>query len=178
MALLAEAFDHHMRAIGIITVRWSSVDRTLYDILQNRLSLTVEAHHLRQLNAGRQRLEYFRSNLKLSHLSLEEERNLKSAVDCLISLYEDRNSIAHGQYGIIVMDDGTLHVSYSDIRLHRKDGFSNDRFDAAPVTIDHLMEHANAVSEAAEPLGAFLYRREARKGVTELRDGPGVRGNA
>src|ERR1022692_4435404 len=102
MAAIVEISVPHMTAIGVITVRWSSVDRLLYDILIDRLCLTAEAHTLRCMNAGRQRLEFFKSKLKRANLTPEQESGLKSSVDCLIRLYADRNSIAHGQYGIIV----------------------------------------------------------------------------
>jgi hypothetical protein len=62
MVLIAEAFAPHMQAIGIITVRWSSIDWVLYDIL--RAHLPAEAEKLRHSSAGRQRFECFLKLLK------------------------------------------------------------------------------------------------------------------
>lgn len=162
MANIAEAFTHHMAAIGVISVRWASVERVLYDILQERLDLVDCADRLRHLNAGISRLEYFRARLKVTNLTVDDEVHLKSAVDCLMKLYDDRNSIAHGQYGIIASDDGTLDVSWSDIASRKHGNSSTPHLEPTPVTVDDLRQHAEEVYKAAAPLREFLYRRACK----------------
>jgi hypothetical protein len=159
MVLLAEMFDHHMRAIGVITVRWSSIDRLIYDILRNRLLLPAAAETLRSLGAGKVRLDFFRKQLEETNLRPEEKDALAGAIKQLQQLWIDRNSIAHGQYGIIAVEDGRLSVSWSDIRVGKTKEPSDHRLEPARVTVDDLVQHADAVSEAAKPLRDFLYRR-------------------
>jgi hypothetical protein len=147
MVLLAEMFDDHMKAIGIITVRWSSVDGVIHEILRDRLLSPVEAEKIRYLNAGVNRLEYFRTQLKPTSLRAKEKAVLSAAVTRLIELCKERNMIVHGQYGIIVGEDGSLSVSYSDIGLRKMEP-SDCRFEPALVTKEHLMQHADAVYES------------------------------
>ena len=159
MALFAEMFDKHMKAIGVISVRWSSIDNYMYKILGDRLLLKAEATEFRYKNAGRKRLDYFKKLINcISHLPLEEKIALTASIDRLIELYSERNLIVHGQYGMLVADDNTLSPSYSDIKL-RVDEPSVGRMEPAPVMVDDLLQHADAVSEAAKPLTNFLYQR-------------------
>lgn len=163
MAILAEIFELHMRAIGVITVRWSSIDDLMYDILQKSLLLPERAATLRTLNAGTNRLNRFRAWLEDASLLPEEKDALVGAIDQLSQLWATRNMIVHGQYGIIIGDDGSLSLSYSDIKAKEP---SDSRLEPAPVTLDHLVQHADAVSKAAKPLQDFLYRRpKAHSGV-------------
>ena len=163
MAAIAETSVPHMVAIGVITVRWSAVDGLLYNILAERLNLKAEAERLRSKNAGRQRLEFFRAILKDSALTLQEESCLKCSVDCLIRLYDDRNSIAHGQYGIITGEDGSLDVAWSDIALYKRGNSSRPHLEPAAFTVDHLEQHADEVYKAARPLRDFLSGHRPRK---------------
>ena len=159
MALLAEMSDPHMRAIGVITVRWSSIDGLMYDILRKRILFPAQAENLRHKNAGKARLAFFRHQLKDISLRPEEKSALDGAVDELLRLWEDRNKIIHGQYGIIAGEDGGLSLCWSDIRVRRGKELSESWLEPAEVTVDHLDEHAAAVSEAATPLRNFLYQR-------------------
>ena len=69
MVLLAEAlFDRHLRAIGVIAVRWSALDRMLFDILRDRLRLPVDAEKLRTRSSGRARLALFQSCVLLPRI--------------------------------------------------------------------------------------------------------------
>jgi hypothetical protein len=154
MALLIELFPDHLRAIGLITVRWSSIDVNLYDILRIYLPSPEQAEGLRGAPAGRRRLEKFRELLRDTGLSLEEQSALNGAVDQLLKLWSDeRNYIVHGQYGIIATDDG-LVPSWSDIKKEASDRL----LEPAHVTLDHLVGHADAVSAAAAPIRYCLNR--------------------
>jgi hypothetical protein len=159
MALLAEMFNQHMRAIGVITVRWSSIDGMIYDILRKRLLLPERAEELRFCNAGTGRLDFFRARLKESCLQPEEKNALDKAIGQLLQLWEDRNKIVHGQYGIMAEADGGLSVCWSDIKMGKGKELSKSWLEPAQVTVDHLDQHAAAVSEAATPLRNFLYQR-------------------
>lgn len=157
MVLLAEAFDLHMRAIGITAVRWSAVDRLLYDILKDRFARLDDAEKLRGCSAGTNRLEFFKARLKEAELAPEERSSLAHAADQLIALYGERNSIVHGQYGIVFDDEGGMSVSWSDIGLKTRKGETPPPgcLEPAPVTVTHLMQHADAVHEASKPLSEF-----------------------
>lgn len=158
MVLLAEMFNAHMKAIGIITVRWSSVDGLMYEVLRDRLLLPESAEKLRSCNAGRTRLRYFKKQIGIWNSLIEDKNAISGAVDILDNLYEDRNMIVHGQYGIIFEEDGSLSVSYSDIGIRNTEKSPSCRLEPAPVTIDHLMQHADAVYKAAKPLRDLLYQ--------------------
>lgn len=163
--MFAEISRRHLEAIGVITVRWSWVDSVMYDILRGRLLLTAEAEDFRGMGAGTNRLKYFAARLKASNAPRHHKRAIKQATDKLLELYRDRNAIVHGQYGIMWEDDGDFSVSYSDLSKP----LSDSRSQPAQVTVEHLMEHADAVYAAAKPLNDFLYpRRGASAGV----DGP------
>lgn len=162
MALLIEMFPDHLKAIGLITVRWSSIDGNIYDILRNYLPSPEEAEKLRTLAAGKQRLECFRKRLKDTSLPSEEKDTLAGAVDRLLLLWEERNHIAHGQYGTMVTDDG-LVASWSDIKTKANDP-SNHLLQPTHVTVDHLVQHADAVSAAAKPLRNCLIRPDSLRG--------------
>lgn len=56
MALLATAFDGHVKAIGIIAVHWSSLDNTVYEILQKPFNLMEEAEKFPGFDSGMKRL--------------------------------------------------------------------------------------------------------------------------
>jgi len=157
MVLLAEMFDHHMRAIGVIAVRWSSVDRLLYDILKDRLSLPDQAKALRRCNAGTSRLEFFNSRLRHSALHIKEQKFLADLANRLIVLCEERNSIIHGQYGVSADDDGGLFVIYGDIGMKKGQEDSCSCLEPALVCVEHLTQHADAVYEATMPLSKFLH---------------------
>jgi hypothetical protein len=107
-------------------------------------------------------LEFFRACVEEAALSSDLKKSLFDAVDSLLGLYNDRNSIVHGQYGIIVDDDGNLSPSCSDIGK-RKDGPCY--VEPAPVEVGHLMQHADAVYEACKPLRTFLYRHLGADGT-------------
>jgi hypothetical protein len=159
MALPTEALDRHMKAIGIITVRWSSIDGALDDILRARLP--AEAEKLRQSNAGMQRFECFLKLIKGADMLPYEKRALADAVKLLMGLWKDRNLIANGQYGIVTGGDGSLSPVWSYIRVPKGDGHSGRLMEPALLTIERLTQHADDVSEAAKPLRDFLYRRPA-----------------
>jgi hypothetical protein len=89
----------------------------------------------------------------------DEKRTLADAVDLLMGLWKDRNLIAHGQYGIVTGDDGSLSPAWSDIRVPKGDGHPDRLMEPALLTVEHLIQHADVVSEAAKPLRDFLYRR-------------------
>lgn len=159
MVLLAEIFDGHMRAIGILTVRWSEVDRLLYGLLKDSFARPDVAEKLRECNAGTNRLEFFKARLKEAKLTPEGRSNLAHAVDQLIALYVERNSIVHGQYGIVLDGNGDMAPAWSDIGLRKKKHGPPlpDYLEPAMVTEDHLMQHADAVYEASKPLSKFLH---------------------
>jgi hypothetical protein len=159
MALPTEAFDRHMKAIGIITVRWSSVDGALDDILRARLP--AEAEKLQHSNAGRQRFECFLKLIKGADMLPDEKRALADAVNLLMGLWKDRNLIAHGQYGIVTGGDGSLSPVWSYIRVPKGNGHPDPLMEPALRTVEHLTQHADDVSAAAKPLRDFLYRRPA-----------------
>jgi hypothetical protein len=153
MALLIEMFPNILQAIGLITVRWSSIDGVLYDILRNFLPSSEQAEEFRGKPAGRRRLDKLLELLEETSLSPEDKDALKGAVDRLLQLWGDeRNYITHGQYGTIVTDDG-LVPSWSDIKKE-----THDLLEPAQVTADHLVGHADAVSAAAKPLRDCLNR--------------------
>jgi hypothetical protein len=149
MGLLIEAFPDHLQAIGVITVRWSSIDGDMYDILKNCLPLPEKAEKLWTLIAGQRRFECFLTLLKDTILLPEEKDALADAVDQLVRLWKERNYVAHGQYGIIATDDGVV-PSWSDFKTGTE---------PAEVTKDHLDQHATDVLAAARPLRDFLHRR-------------------
>ena len=161
MVLLAEVFSGHMRAIGILTVRWSEVDRLLYSLLKDRFARLDAAEKLRGSNAGTNRLEFFKARLKEAELTAEEKSSLAHAVDQITALYVERNSIVHGQYGIVLDDNGNMTPAWSDIGLRKRkhEQPPPDYLEPAMVTEDHLMQHANAVYEASRPLFGFLHHR-------------------
>jgi hypothetical protein len=83
MALLAEMFDQHMRAIGVITVRWSSIDGLIYDTLRKRLLLPARAEELRSCNAGAGRLDFFgRGSKKAAYGRKRKVPSMRRLVSC------------------------------------------------------------------------------------------------
>lgn len=158
MALIIEAFPDHLRAIGIIAVRWASVDKMLYDILSKRLLMAEAAHTLRTCGAGKRRLEYFAARLKEADVSVADRDAMLAGVAALIALVDDRNLIIHGQYGVMMGPEHGFVPSYSDIGLMKRDDYSDDRMDPRLVTIDHFMGHADEVNVASQALRDFVYR--------------------
>lgn len=161
MVLLAEMFDAHMRAIGILTVRWSEVDRLLYELLKDRFRWPDHAEKLREYGAGKRRLRFFKTRFEDAELQPEEKSSLTQAVEQLLSLYDERNSIVHGQYGIGFGDDGDMFVTWSNIGLMKQKGeaSSPSYLEPAAVTEDDILQHANAVYEASKPLFSILHPR-------------------
>ena len=158
MALMIEAFPDHLRAIGVIAVRWASVDKMLYDILSKRLLMAEAAHTLRTCGAGKSRLEYFAARLNEADVSVADRRAMLAGVAALIALADERNLIIHGQYGVVMGPEDVLAPSYSDIGLMKRDDYSDGRLDPRLVTIDHFMRHADGVNAASQALRDFLYR--------------------
>lgn len=159
MALMIEAFPDHLRAIGVIAVRWAAVDKMLYDILSKRLLMAEAVHTLRTCGAGKSRLEYFAARLKEADVSVADRDTMLAGVAALIALADERNLIIHGQYGVMMGGDNALAPSYSDIGLMKRDDYSNDRLDPRLVTIEHFTAHADEVDVASQPLRDFVYRR-------------------
>ncbi|WEK00459.1 MAG: hypothetical protein P0Y59_01810 [Candidatus Sphingomonas phytovorans] len=153
MALMIELFPEHLQAIGTIAVRWSSVDRVMHDILLLDFAMSEDAQILRACNAGVSRLELFKSRVEKTNIV--ERSNLVAAAVRLVELAKERNLIVHGQYGVIVGDDGALAASWSDIGL-KKGG--KDFSEGGLVTTEHLLGHADDVKAASEPLRAYRYR--------------------
>lgn len=161
MVLLAETFDGHMRAIGVLAVRWSAVDRLLYDLLRDRLRRLDDAEKLRECSAGKTRLDFFNKRLKDAELQTKEKSSLAHAVNQLLALCDERNAIVHGQYGIAFGDDGDMSVTWSDIGLRKREGEAPSPcyLEPASVTVGDILQHADAVYEASRPLFSVLHRR-------------------
>lgn len=158
MALIIEAFPDHLRAIGTITVRWSSIDKLLHDILDGPLNQNEQAKTLRKCGAGKSRLEFFAARVKCAGLVSAQEDELLGSVNQLLKLADDRNLIIHGQYGMMVGPSDEFTASFSDIGLMKRDNYFAGRMDPSIVTVEHFMGHADEVYEASQPMRDYLYK--------------------
>ncbi|CAN5520512.1 hypothetical protein BH10PLA2_BH10PLA2_01050 [soil metagenome] len=157
MALFIEMYPKHLEALGIITVRWAHVDRVMYSTLKDVFGMADEAEKLRECRAGQSRLEYFIARVKAAQMHDADRAKLVDAASVLTVKMTERNHIIHGQYGVMMGADDLLAPSYSDIGVSKSDKI--DRREAALVTVEHLMAHADEVREASKPISSYLYAR-------------------
>lgn len=162
MAYLIEMFGEHMRALGVIVVRWSSIDRVMYEIIDQRFSLQDEAERFRAIDSGKQRLDFFYARTKEADLTPGTRDLLLASVDELRSLWDQRHSIIHGQFGVMFMpradepEASDMHASLHDIRLARH-AAPNAIPPPTPVPLQNLTDHADAVRGASQILINYRY---------------------
>lgn len=99
----------------------------------------------------------FRDLLQETSLPPGETGPLCGAIGQLLTLWKERNYIAHGQYGIILKDGG-IAPSWSDIKLSKAKE-PTDYLEPKEVTKAHLDQHATDVDAAAKAIHDFRYRR-------------------
>lgn len=159
MVLIAEAYPNVLQAIGLATVRWSSVDSLMAEILSEEMEPKIAFEKIfKRQGAGRKRFQLFLTEVVRTSIPVEETQKMTAAVEGLMDLYEARNSITHSPYAFSIFqrDDNGLEGELERIE-YRADAEGKK---VSKSSASDIKAHADRVHELSEPLRAWRYRHQ------------------
>lgn len=155
-------FPEHLQALGLVSVLWSNFDaQLLAAIIRLDLADPGIRNDFRRLPSGQRRHHL------VQQLIADAKMKDRHSIDVLEDFHaliakgshlwsEERNYIAHGQYGVASDSDGEPYLTWWDLASRDTDASDGER-----IPVEDLTDHAAKVADLIDQIKALSDPRVA-----------------